>query len=137
MNVAQVKNLEGKRIFLVEDDVLNLAIVQHVLAGTKASLFQNYNSIGIIAHIKQSLPIDLILVDIKLRGGISGINVGKRLREDPETVAIPIVAISSLDPETVIPQAQGAGFDGFISKPINAATFARDLASIIQGEKLW
>jgi CheY-like chemotaxis protein len=129
--------LEGKRIFLVEDDVLNLAVINRVLNHQKAWVFQNYSSIGIVIHAIQNLPIDLIILDIMLRRGINGFDVVKEFKTHPQTSHIPIVAVSSLDPELAIPQAKESGFDGFISKPINSQTFANDIAAIISGEQRW
>ncbi len=129
--------LENKRIFIVEDDVMNLAIIGRVLTYQKASVFQNYNSIGIVVHVVQNLPIDLILLDIMLRRGINGYDIVKEFKSNPQTARIPVVAVSSLDPETAIPMAKEAGFDGFISKPIDSMTFANELAAIINGEHRW
>jgi two-component system cell cycle response regulator len=136
-NTAKNSVLEGKRVFLVEDDVLNLAVINRVLTNNKASVFQNYNSIGIVIHVIQHLPIDLVILDIMLRRGINGFDVVKEFKTDPRTSHIPIVAVSSLDPEIAIPQAKESGFDGFISKPINSVTFASDLAAIMNGAQRW
>lgn len=130
-------DLTGKRIFLVEDDILNLAVVTRVLANSQALVMQNYNSIGVVTHIIQNLPIDLILMDVMLRRGINGFEVTRELKLNPQTTRIPIVAVSSLDPEIAIPQAKDAGCSGFISKPINSQTFAAELAAILRGEERW
>lgn len=135
--IAQPRVLEGKRIFLVEDDVLNLAVINRILTNSGGWVFQNYNSIGIVIHIIQHLPIDIILLDLMLRQGINGNNVVRELKKNTQTQHIPVVAVSSLDPELAIPQAKESGFDGFISKPIDAATFGMDIASVINGAKIW
>ena len=129
--------LEGKRVFLVEDDVLNLAVINRILAHSGAWVFQNYNSIGIVIHIIQNLPIDIILLDLMLRQGINGNNVVRELKKHPQTSHIPVVAVSSMDPELAIPEARVSGFDGFISKPIDSATFSMDIASILNGAQIW
>lgn len=137
MTITSTYHLENKRIFLIEDDVLNLAIINRVLINSKATVFQNYNSIGIVTHIIQHLPIDLILLDIMLRRGVSGMEVILELKENIHTANIPVVAVSALDPEIAIPQAQRAGFSGFISKPISSISFSQDIAAIIHGEQRW
>ncbi|HMX73196.1 MAG TPA: response regulator [Anaerolineales bacterium] len=137
MTITSTYHLENKRIFLIEDDVLNLAIINRVLINSKATVFQNYNSIGIVTHIIQHLPIDLILLDIMLRRGVSGMDVILELKNNMHTANIPVVAVSALDPEIAIPQAQRAGFNGFIGKPINSMSFSQDIAAIIHGEQRW
>lgn len=136
-NNLKARVLEGKRIFLVEDDVLNLAVINRILENSGAWVFQNYNSIGIVIHIIQNLPIDLILLDLMLRRGINGNDVVRELKQNPQTTHIPVVAVSSLDPELAIPEAKVSGFDGFISKPIDSATFCMDLASVLDGAQIW
>lgn len=137
MKKEETVSLKDKRIFLVEDDVVNLAVINRVLRNSGAYLYQNYNSIGIVMHVTQSLPIDLILLDIMLRRNINGFDVARELKSNPQTSHIPIVAVSSIDPEEGIHQAKLAGCDGFISKPINALTFASDLTAVIQGQNRW
>ena len=137
MSGIKINSLENKRIFLIEDDVINLAVVTRVLDKSDARIFENYNSIGIVQHVIQNLPIDLILLDIMLQRGISGYDVINQLKSNPITAKIPVVAVSSLDPETEIPKAKAKGFDGFIGKPINALTFAQDLAAVIAGQQRW
>jgi len=136
-NTLNTRVLEGKRVFLVEDDVLNLAVINRILAESGARVSQNYNSIGIVIHIIQNLPIDIILLDLMLRQGINGNDVVRELKKNPQTEHIPVVAVSSLDPELAIPQAKESGFDGFVSKPIDAATFSMDIASVINGAQVW
>lgn len=126
-----------KRIFIVEDDVLNLHVVSKPLSLCGAMIYFNYNSIGIPIHIVQSLPIDIILMDIMLKRGISGYDIFTELQQNPQTVGIPVVAVTSLDPETEIPKAKAMGFAGFISKPIQINGFAQIIADIIDGKKRW
>lgn len=129
--------LQAKKIFIIEDDVVNLAVFNRVLRNSGAYIYQNYNSIGIVTHIIENLPIDLIIIDIMLRRNINGFDVVRELKENSRTKQIPVVAVSSLDPEEAIPQAMKAGCDGFISKPINALTFNKDLQAVLNGQKRW
>ena len=137
MSATKVNTLESKRIFLIEDDVVNLAVITRTLIRSGASVYENYSSIGIAKHVEQTLPVDLILLDIMLRRGVNGYDVIEQLKANPATARIPVVAITSLDPETEIPKAKAKGFDGYISKPINSYTFAQDIADIIAGQKKW
>ena len=131
------KLLDGKRIFLVEDNVRNVAVYSTNLRAHGARIYEDVFSYGIVLHIKDSLPIDLIVLDIMLRRGINGYDVYDQIRSEPDLKNIPIVAVTSLDPETEIPKAQQMKFDGFISKPINSRQFPKQLAAIIEGKNLW
>lgn len=129
--------LANKRIFIVEDDVLNLSVLSKPLSVHGAMIYYNYSSIGIPIHIEQSLPIDIILLDIMLKRGVSGYDTFKEIKQNPKTAHIPVVAVTSLDPETEIPKAKALGFNGFISKPIRVHDFAQHIASVISGQKKW
>src|SRR5262249_3993163 len=61
---------------------------------------------------------DLVLMDIQLPG-MSGIDALKTLRADAGTANIPIVAITASVMQHDRQQIMGAGFDGFIEKPVN------------------
>lgn len=129
--------LENKRIFLIEDDVVNLGVITKTLARSGAYVCANYSSIGIVVHVIENLPIDVILLDIKLRRGISGYDVLDQLRANPETAHIPVVAVTSLDPEIEIPRAKEKGFNGYFAKPINVFSFSRDLLDVMRGRDRW
>ncbi|MBC8506442.1 MAG: response regulator [Anaerolineales bacterium] len=132
-----IDGLKGKRIFLVEDNAMNIAIYSTSLRSHGAIIYKDVLGYGIVKHIVESLPIDIIVLDIMLRRGINGYDIFDLIRSEPKICSIPIVAVTSLDPETEIPKAKEKGFDGFISKPINSQEFPKQLASIMSGEKLW
>lgn len=135
--MAYHPDLFNKRIFVVEDDVLNLYVISRPLTECGAQVYSNYNSIGIVAHIIEHLPIDVILLDIMLRNGINGYDIFLQLSQNPRLQNIPVVAVTSLDPESEIPKVKEMGFAGFISKPINARSFAQDVAGIINKDSKW
>ena len=70
----------------------------------------------------------LVVMDIHLPG-ISGIEALARLRTTPATRAIPVIAFTA----SVMPQDRSeilaAGFDAFVSKPINIDAFLGAVAS--------
>lgn len=129
--------LRGKRIFIVEDNVTNLAVFATTLRQQGASVIQDAWNVGTVSILEQQLPIDLILLDINLRRGISGYDVFDEIKANPKLAEIPVVAVTSLDPETEIPKAQAKGFSGFISKPISGLNFPHQIASVIAGEPVW
>ena len=65
---------------------------------------------------------DLILMDIELPG-IDGITALQQLRADADTAGIPIVALTASAMSSDRARFFGAGFDGYISKPINIRDF--------------
>ena len=70
-----------------------------------------------LAHIP-----DLVLMDIQLPG-INGIEALKRIRADPRTQAIPVIAFTASVTPTDRSQVTAAGFDALLSKPIDLKDF--------------
>jgi CheY-like chemotaxis protein len=64
----------------------------------------------------------LILMDIQLPG-ISGIEALQRLREDPVTRTIPVIAVTASAMQQNQREITAAGFDGYLPKPININDF--------------
>jgi two-component system, cell cycle response regulator len=130
-------NLANKRIFIVEDNVMNLAVFATSLRKSGASVVQDAWNTGTVDMLVDNLPIDLVVLDIMLRKDINGYDVFDQIRANPKTAHIPVVGVSSLDAETEIPKAKARGFDGFIGKPINALAFPDQVAQVLNGEKIW
>ena len=108
-------------ILIVEDNEKNMKLVRDVLqvkgyATLEAGTGEDGVRLAALHH-----P-DLILMDIQLPG-ISGIEALKRLRSDPATASIPVVAVTA----SVMQQDRNliteAGFDGYIGKPLNLKEF--------------
>jgi CheY-like chemotaxis protein len=129
--------LEGKRIFLVEDDFLNVSVFTTALGKQGAIIYQDTLGYGILQHIIENLPIDLILMDIMLKRGQDGYQIFEQMKGDSRLAKIPTVVATSLDPESQIAKAKAAGFAGLVSKPINAMEFPKLLARVLAGETIW
>src|SRR5688572_1971429 len=129
--------LVGKRIVFVEDDVANMAVFAVTLKRSGARIFQDPWNTGALELIRESLPVDLIILDLMLRRGISGYEIFEMLQADLELAAIPVVIISASDPMTEIPKAKEAGFAGYICKPIEQMNLAQQLADVIAGKQVW
>jgi CheY-like chemotaxis protein len=132
-----MSELAGKRIFIVEDDVSNMAIFAASLKGGGATVVQDYWNDETLRLLKQHLPIDAILLDLRLRYGISGYDIFAQLQAEPELARIPVVIVSASDPDVEIPRAKASGFAGFIRKPIKLLEFPKQIARCIQGQPLW
>ena len=129
--------LKGKRIFIIEDDIFNLNVFTVSLKGSGARIEQNTLGYDIVPHIAECLPVDLILLDIKLRGHINGYAVYDQIRNSYKLMHIPVVAVTSLDPEVEIPKTKVKGFNGFIAKPIAVRVFPDYIARALAGDKIW
>jgi CheY-like chemotaxis protein len=60
---------------------------------------------------------DIVLLDIGLPG-LDGYEVARRLRADPETKEVRLIAPTGYGRDTDIQQPREAGFDGHLTKPV-------------------
>jgi len=129
--------LQGKHIFIVEDNILNRVVYQ-ITIGTQGAYLQ-FDRWGreAVDRLKPGRRWDLIILDLMLTGGISGFDIFNELRLMPEYNKVPIVAISASEPAVAMPKAMDLGFSGFISKPIDEAHICKQIAQLIAGEEVW
>jgi CheY-like chemotaxis protein len=113
--------MAGELILIVEDNEKNRRLVRDVLQ------FKGYQTIetetgeeGV--ELARSRHPALVLMDIQLPG-IDGITAHKRLREDPITRAIRVMAVTASAMTQDRQNILDAGFDGYQSKPINVKGF--------------
>lgn len=129
--------LSGKRVFIVEDDLMNMAVNSAALRRSGATIIQDPLNINTIGKVEIQLPIDVILLDLMLRHNMNGYDIYDALKANPRLKDIPVIAVSAADPHIEIPKAQAKGFAGFIGKPIKPHHFAAQIASCMNGEAVW
>jgi CheY-like chemotaxis protein len=109
---------EGLSILVVEDNVDNQLIAQIILEREGYRVDLAATSAEARQRIGAHLP-NLILMDVRL-GLEDGLEVARRLKADPATAAIPIVALTALGASALV---AAAGCAGSISKPIDTRLF--------------
>ena len=78
----------------------------------------------------EKLP-DLVLMDIQLPG-INGIEAFRRIRADPKSARIPVVALTASVTPTDRSEINAAGFDAFMGKPINLKEFVDTVRRLLE-----
>ena len=112
---AQPRNAS---ILCIEDNATNMLFMQKVLRKIpQVQLLTAAEPHSGLALARTHRP-DLILLDINLPE-ISGYEVLRRLRADPETRDIKVVAISANAMPEDLEKGKVAGFDDYLTKPIN------------------
>jgi two-component system cell cycle response regulator DivK len=71
-------------------------------------------------------------MDLQLPG-IDGHAALTRLREDPQTAAIPVVAVSAFAMPADRERALGSGFDGYLEKPISVRDLPEQVRRHVRG----
>ena len=91
--------LQNKRILIVEDNVTNMAVYNALLRHSGAIVIQDFMNADMVNVLTRHLPIDVILMDLMLRFGISGYTLVERIKAFPLLADIPVIAVSASDPE--------------------------------------
>jgi CheY-like chemotaxis protein len=114
---------QQRTLLYIEDNPANLLLVEHIIEGRPdIHLLSAMNGNVGIELAGAHLP-DVILMDISLTGGISGIDALRVLRGDPFTASIPVIALSANVMPHDIADALEAGFFCYLTKPIKLHEF--------------
>lgn len=112
------KSEETARILLVEDNPVNVALLEAFFAReNQYRLDVCVTGIGALAKLADSY-YNLVLLDINLPD-ISGIEVLRHIRSAENTRNIPVIAVSADAMAHQIQAALGAGFDEYLTKPVD------------------
>jgi CheY-like chemotaxis protein len=129
-------SLKNKHIFIVEDNVGNLAVASVYLEQDGAKIKVERRGLKTAEAVLRSLPIDIILTDLMLPNSVSGFDIFDQIRAIPELAAIPVVAVSAADPDVAMARARQKGFAGYIAKPITPR-IAVYVAAVLDGKQIW
>jgi len=124
-----VNETRSPLVLIVEDNPTNLMLIVAVLRRAGYRTVTAVDAATAAARLAEERP-DAIIMDIQLPGE-DGLTFTGRLRADPATAAIPIVALTAHAMKGDRERALAAGCDGFFTKPINTRTFARELAEVL------
>jgi CheY-like chemotaxis protein len=109
--------MTGKRVLVVEDNVMNMKLLRDVLLATGYRTLEATTGGEAIQLAAEHAP-DLVLMDVHLPD-IDGVHALRRLRADERTAAIPVLAVTAQAMHGDRERLLAAGFDGYIAKPVN------------------
>ena len=116
-------------ILLVEDNDKNMKLARDLLQYHGFATIEATNAEDGIALAKERTP-KLVLMDIQLPG-MDGVSALELLRKDPQTSRIPIVAMTASVMKEDRERFDKAGFDGFITKPIDVRNFPQQVRDAV------
>lgn len=109
------------RFLLVEDTPDNLKLMTYILSAYGHTVTAVGSGEAALAAAGTH-GADLIIMDLQLPG-IDGYETLRRLRADPEWPIVPVIAVTAYAMVGNRDQALAAGFDGYLTKPIDPRTF--------------
>ncbi len=120
----------GKKILVVDDKEDSRVLVRKVLGHCGYEVVEAGTGEDAVNMAQTEFP-DLILMDVRLPGGIDGLEATRRIKALPQLAHIPILAMTaSVRPEDV-QRTQDAGCSGFVRKPIDINELPKQVAEYI------
>lgn len=121
------------RVLLVEDNIPNRDLARYLLEASGYACEEAHDGETALQMAGMSGP-DIVICDLQLPG-IDGFDVLRGLRALPHLIGVPVVAVTAYamvgDRERIL----AAGFDGYISKPIDPRSFADEIAGYLRPGK--
>ena len=121
--------MNTSRILIVDDSPTNRKLAASVLEFAGYQIFEAADAQEALAIIERTPP-DLILMDIALPG-MDGLALTRKLKSNPSTFHIRIVALTGFAMKGDDLKAWDAGCDGYITKPIDTRRIADQTAEIL------
>jgi len=110
-----------RTVLVVEDNVINRRLLEDLLVYGGHEVWEAGSVPEALARLQQGVP-DIALLDIQIPGG-GGESLLQQIRADPRTVALKVVAVTALAMQGDRERLLAAGFDAYVSKPIDTREF--------------
>jgi CheY-like chemotaxis protein len=117
------------RILVADDNRQNAELLEAYLSDGDWDVHTTADGEETLKEVRARRP-DVILLDIMMPK-ISGFEVCKRLRADPQTRDIGVLMITALDQPSDVEKAVEAGTDDFVTKPINKTELLLRVRSLL------
>lgn len=119
----------GRRILVIDDHALNLKLLGRLLE-LEGHEVRAADSLAAAEEALAEEKPALIVLDLNLPDG-SGLELTRRLRSQPRTASIPIIACTAGAMPADERDALDAGCDAYVAKPIDLRRFQTIVASVL------
>lgn len=121
------------RILIVDDEVENRELLQIILKWSGFVTQLSASGEEALANAAAEPPA-LILVDL-LMPGMDGYQFIARLKQTPETQAIPVIMLSAMNDSLTGKRALSAGADAYITKPIDRSALCEQVRAVLSSRQ--
>ncbi|MBI1868382.1 MAG: response regulator [Methylocystis sp.] len=121
---------KSRRVLLIEDNMF-------VAESTRLLIEVMGHSVRVATDGAKGLAVarsfrpEVVLCDIGLPGGMDGYAVARAFKQDPDLASACLVALSGYSQKEITEQCRAAGFDLYLTKPLEADELERVLASAV------
>ena len=118
--------MAGAKLLLVEDNPVNRRLAMFLLH-SQGYQVREATSAQEAFEILKTEPMDLIVMDIQLPG-MDGLAATTKLKAEPATANIPVIAVTSYAMAGDREKALAAGCSGYVTKPIDKTIFLAEIS---------
>jgi CheY-like chemotaxis protein len=122
--------MAGSRVLVVDDNLTNLKLIEYLLRSKGYDVSTAVDAESAQQEVRARKP-DLVLMDLQLPG-MDGLELTRRLKQDPATRHIVILAVTAYAMKGDEERARSAGCDGYIPKPIDTRLLPKLVAQHLQ-----
>jgi CheY-like chemotaxis protein len=117
------------RVLIAEDNAVNRELLRELLELRGYTVLEACDGQEALHVIEQAQP-QLLLLDIGMPV-MDGFAVIRRIRENPRLARLPVVAVTAYAMHGDREKILNSGFDGYLSKPVNARSLAEELNRLL------
>ncbi len=121
--------MNAPRVLIVDDNALNVTLAHAVLSADGFEIESAADAVEAAQKVATFLP-QLILMDIQLPG-VDGLDLTRRIKAEPSTQHIVIVAFTAFAMRGDEEKMRAAGCSSYISKPIEVNRFAAQVRALL------
>jgi CheY-like chemotaxis protein len=117
------------KVLVAEDNAVNRELLRELLEARGYTVLEACDGQEALRMIEQTHP-DILLLDIGMPV-LDGFAVVRKIRENPGLATLPVLAVTAYAMQGDRENVLNSGFDGYLSKPINARALAEELERLL------
>ncbi|MDY0973821.1 response regulator [Massilia sp. CFBP9012] len=120
------------RRILVVDDQPDLRLLIRLTLRALGEVAQASSAEAALAQLAQSVP-DLLILDVWLGEGISGLELCRKLKDAPATAGMKVMLLSACGQQSDVAAGLAAGADHYMVKPFSPEALVQAAAGLLDG----
>ena len=119
------------RILVVDDETMARTLLRLMLVRDGFEVIEAVDGVDALQKLQKDLP-SLIVLDVMMPG-LDGIEICRRLRQQPETAQLPVLMLSAKTDATSISLGLAAGATRYLKKPIASEELTQQVREVLNG----
>ncbi len=122
-----------RKLLIAEDDPASRELLREILETQGYQVVEAEDGQTALRRIEEENP-DLVLLDIQMPK-LDGLALVRRLRQNPRLTSLPVIAVTSYAMRGDREKALDAGFDTYLTKPIDAVAMRKAVERLLSPAK--